>query len=133
MTSLEATDEAVARVSGACELLGRKTDVALRFVEWFSAKGEAFEHNASAVERHLNALAAGNRAVGGGGGGGGHGASSLPRFPADIREKIFGGGDPARAAAYSPLTPAGGGGAAAAAANEPASPAEAVALRAAGM
>ena len=98
-------------------MLGRKTDVALRFVEWFSAKGEAFEHNAAAVERHLNALASGNRALAGGGGGGAGSAaalsSSLPRFPADVRDKIF-GGDAERAAAYAPLaplSPAGAGGA----------------------
>ena len=94
-------------------MLGRKTDVAMRFVEWFSAKGEAFEHNAAAVERHLNALASGNR----GSGAAATHSSSLPRFPADVREKIF-GSDASRAAAYAPLSPLSPAGAGSARANE---------------
>lgn len=42
-------------------LLGRKVDVALRFVDWYAAKGDAYEYNAAALERHMNALAVGNR------------------------------------------------------------------------
>ena len=47
-------------------LLEQKVEVALAFVEWFGDKGETYEYNASALERHMNALARGNRARVGG-------------------------------------------------------------------
>jgi len=37
--------------------LQRQVDIALRFVEWFSRRGEAYEHNAVAIERHMKDLA----------------------------------------------------------------------------
>ena len=37
--------------------LKREVGVALRFVEWFSDRGEAFEHNFGVVERELSVLA----------------------------------------------------------------------------
>ena len=46
----------------AQRLLQEKVEVALAFVEWFGAKGETYEYNAAAMERHMNALARGNRA-----------------------------------------------------------------------
>ena len=36
-------------------------DVALRFIDWYATKGDAYEYNAAALERHMNALAVGNR------------------------------------------------------------------------
>lgn len=39
------------------EDLQRQVDIALRFVEWFSRRGEAYEHNAAAIERHMKDLA----------------------------------------------------------------------------
>jgi hypothetical protein len=39
----------------------RQVDVALRFVDWYADKGDAYEYNAAALERHMNALAVGNR------------------------------------------------------------------------
>ena len=44
-------------------LLERKVEVALAFVEWFGEKGETYEYNAGSLERHMNALARGNRAT----------------------------------------------------------------------
>lgn len=37
--------------------------MALDFVDWFSSRGEAFEHNAASIERHMNAIAGGNVAA----------------------------------------------------------------------
>lgn len=39
-----------------CELLEQKSELALRFIEWFSRKGEAFESNFSIIEENLNKL-----------------------------------------------------------------------------
>lgn len=62
VSSLEATDEAVGGAQASLDALTAKVDICLRFVEWFAEKGEAYEYNASALERHMNALAVGNRA-----------------------------------------------------------------------
>jgi hypothetical protein len=57
ITSLEATDESVASLSQQVDLHDRKLEVALRFIDWYSSKGETFEANASSIERHMNQLA----------------------------------------------------------------------------
>ncbi len=44
-------------------LLERKVEISLAFVEWFGEKGETYEYNAGSLERHMNALARGNRAT----------------------------------------------------------------------
>ena len=62
ITSLEATDEAVTSLSQEVELHSRKLDVVLKFVDWYSTKGESFEANASSIERHMNQLAMKNAA-----------------------------------------------------------------------
>jgi len=101
VVSLEATDENVTAAQAALDALASKVEVCLRFVEWFAEKGEAYEYNASALERHMNALAVGNRstprdrargvasdlsasyvaASRGGGGGGGAAAAPLVGVP----------------------------------------------------
>jgi uncharacterized protein YukE len=73
VTAVEATDEAVMRADAALSALSRKVDVCLRFVSWYGAHGEAYEHNAAQVERHLAALtrpAAMAASTGGGASGG---------------------------------------------------------------
>ncbi|CAM9485459.1 unnamed protein product, partial [Sphacelaria rigidula] len=40
----------------------RASDLAARFVDWFSSRGEAYEHNLGAVEKHIENLA--TRSVG---------------------------------------------------------------------
>lgn len=58
-----ASELSVARVAGelaearalALREAGR-LDVAMRFVAWFSGRGEAYEHNLRAVDKHLRAL-----------------------------------------------------------------------------
>lgn len=62
VTALEATDESVASLSSNVSALASRVDVCLRFIEWFSEKGQAYEYNAAALERHMNALAVDNRA-----------------------------------------------------------------------
>lgn len=37
--------------------------VALEFIDWYASRGKAYEWNAEALERHMNALAVGNRAA----------------------------------------------------------------------
>jgi len=64
ITSLEATDETVSSLSQEVELHSRKLDVVLKFVDWYSTKGESFEANASSIERHMNQLAMKNAARG---------------------------------------------------------------------
>ena len=64
ITSLEATDETVSSLSQDVELNSRKLDVVLKFVDWYSTKGESFEANASSIERHMNQLAMKNAARG---------------------------------------------------------------------
>jgi hypothetical protein len=64
ITSLEATDETVSSLSQDVELHSRKLDVVLKFVDWYSTKGESFEANASSIERHMNQLAMKNAARG---------------------------------------------------------------------
>jgi hypothetical protein len=98
VTSLEATDEGVAGLRTATDLLGRKVEVALRFVDWYSQKGESYEANAASLERQMNALAVGNRA-------------RVVDTVAEMRARVFGTGPDAgaRAAAYQPLAAADGG------------------------
>ena len=50
------------------EDMQRQLQVALRFVEWFSRRGESYEHNAAAIENHMKELAmtAHSRRVAGG-------------------------------------------------------------------
>jgi hypothetical protein len=60
-SSLAGTDENVRAHAEALALLGRKVDVALRFVDWYAEKGDSYEYNAASLERHMNALAVGNR------------------------------------------------------------------------
>lgn len=62
MSSLESTDDRVRSVSSTVAHMCASLDVATRFVAWFSERGEAYEYNAGALERHMNALAVGNRA-----------------------------------------------------------------------
>jgi hypothetical protein len=62
IASLEETDEAAASTAQAVAALGGKVDVCLRFIEWYAEKGEAYDYNSEALERHMNALAVGNRA-----------------------------------------------------------------------
>jgi len=62
IASLEETDEAAAGTAQAVASLGGKVDVCLRFIEWYAEKGEAYDYNSEALERHMNALAVGNRA-----------------------------------------------------------------------
>lgn len=33
----------------------------MKFIDWYGSKGEAYEYNAASLERHMNALAVGNR------------------------------------------------------------------------
>jgi hypothetical protein len=61
-SALEAANDGATQVAGAVDALARKVDVCLRFIEWFADRGEAYEYNASALERHMNALAVGNKA-----------------------------------------------------------------------
>lgn len=79
ISSLEATDDSLQSLAESIRQLSLRTDVCLRFIQWYSDKGEAYEFNAQGLERHMNALAVGNRSkvVGGvglagvsGGGGG---------------------------------------------------------------
>lgn len=108
MTALEATDESVQEIRARVELESKKTDVALRFVDWvrtsavvilctrerrhlltpppfrflislqYAEKGEAYDYNATALERHMNSLAVGNR-------------SRTVDSAADLRSRVFGG------------------------------------------
>jgi hypothetical protein len=39
------------------KLLSSQVEIALRFVEWFSSRGEAYEHNYQVMEKHLMGLA----------------------------------------------------------------------------
>jgi phosphohistidine swiveling domain-containing protein len=59
--SKESTDT-MAKALGACEskvrLLEAQVSVALEFVDWYAAKGEAMEHNASVIEDRLAEMAA---------------------------------------------------------------------------
>ena len=59
-TALSRIDD-LARVQ--LELLS-KVNVALRFVDWYSRKGEAYQHNAAVVEQHLDKLVAPHPAAG---------------------------------------------------------------------
>lgn len=76
VSSLAATDESVGELRSAADTLQRQLEVAMRFIDWYAEKGEAYEYNAASLERHMNALAVGNRSrtVTPGAPGGGHGA-----------------------------------------------------------
>lgn len=60
-SSLEASDERTAAVEAAVAALTGQVGVALRFVAWFTERGEAYEMNAAALERHMNGLASSAR------------------------------------------------------------------------
>ena len=92
VTSLEATDENVTTLQNTSDVLAKKIEVALRFVDWYADRGEAYEYNAGALEKHMNALAIGNRA-------------KVTDTISDMRAKVFGATlDPNVRAAYAPLS-----------------------------
>ncbi len=95
VTAVEATDEGAASLRGEVATLGRRVDVAMRFVDWYAAKGEGYEANAGALERHMNALAVSNRAVTRGSGGD---ADGRPLGPAYLPWTKEGGADAAHCA-----------------------------------
>lgn len=100
ITSLEATDENVTCLQTSVDALSRRVDVCLRFIEWFSDKGASYEYNAGALERHMNALAVGNRSRVGG-----DGSKTSEERRGEGR---VAGMDDSTAAAYKPFRPAGG-------------------------
>jgi hypothetical protein len=100
ITSLEATDENVTCLQTSVDGLSRRVDVCLRFIEWFSDKGASYEYNAGALERHMNALAVGNRSRVGG-----EGSKTSEERRGEGR---VAGMDDITAAAYKPFRPTGG-------------------------
>ena len=47
---------ALERLDGRVQETTRAANVAVKFVEWFSARGSAYEHNIGAIDRHLEKL-----------------------------------------------------------------------------
>jgi hypothetical protein len=48
----------IGRLDHECADLQKKTGVAIRFIDWFSERGTAYEHNFNVVERQLSQLSA---------------------------------------------------------------------------
>lgn len=59
-SSLDAVHARVQTLDRRTGRLGEEVQVALDFVDWYARRGEAYEFNASALERHMNDLAVGN-------------------------------------------------------------------------
>jgi hypothetical protein len=56
--ALQQAEGAIGRLDHECEELQKKTGVAVRFIDWFSERGTAYEHNFNVVERQLSQLSA---------------------------------------------------------------------------
>lgn len=106
ITSLEATDENLTVLTERVGALAVKLEACLKFVDWFAEHGSAYEYNAAALERHMNALAVGNRSYSSGGGGG-PGAAS---FVAGAAAAASAAGAAASAGGAAPSGRGGGAG-----------------------
>lgn len=97
-TSLQVTDENIAGLNSRMELITRKVEVALRFIDWYAEKGDAYEHNAAAVERAMNQLAVGSR-------------SRVVDSIADFKARVLGSDNvPTLRSSYNPLSSSNVGG-----------------------
>lgn len=52
----EKITKTIKEIIQSIETLSKKTEYSIRFIEWFSERGEAYEHNISTIERNINHL-----------------------------------------------------------------------------
>lgn len=55
-TDCEKITKTIKEIIQSIETLSKKTEYSIRFIEWFSERGEAYEHNISTIERNINHL-----------------------------------------------------------------------------
>ena len=55
-TSLNGVDDRVVTLEERIEAESARQSVAMRFVDWFTSRGESYEHNLRLVDKHLRGL-----------------------------------------------------------------------------